>query len=751
MFYTAEANVGGKTISIETGRMARQANGAVLVRCGGTIVISTATCGSQPISEPGFFPLTVDYREKSYAAGKIPGGYFKREGRPTDKETLTSRLIDRPIRPLFPKEYKASTHLVSLVLSHDQQHEPDLLAVLGSSCALMISDIPFLGPVSPVRVGRLNGEFIINPTCAQLAACDLSLTVVCSETSIVMVEGGSLGLPEKIITEALRFAFTQAQTLNKLQMDLVQNVGKKKQEIEPHSVEWKNIDRQPIDPVPVFESYRHRVSEALRTKDKMQVVRGLKTLQDELETAFYLDEPGMKYSFYEQFASLEKDVARHIILDERRRNDGRLLDEIRPITCDVDVLPCTHGSAIFTRGQTQALVTLTLGTALDEQKIDDLEGESTKSFMLHYNFPPFCVGETGFLRGPGRREVGHGALAERSILPIIPREEDFPYTIRIVSDIMESNGSSSMATVCGATLALMEGGVPIREPVAGIAMGLILEGDRYAVLSDISGLEDHLGDMDFKVAGTKDGITAIQMDIKLTGFRFEILEEALEQARRGRLHILETITHAISEPRDTLKPNAPRIFIMKINPEKIAAVIGPGGKIIRALTAETGAKIELEDDGTVKLYSSDKASLEMAIKRVVALTEEASIGKDYMGTVRRIEPYGAFIEIIPGLDGLLHVSRMANYRVQEVKDEMKIGDKVLVRVVEIDRMGKVKLSRQELMDEGKVTGLAPKQPQTNKPSESRHHRASTRPPHDRPSSDKKFGHRRPQRNRDHEE
>ena len=719
MVYRAEVKFGeGKVISIETGKIAKQADGAVMVRSGGSIVLSTVTAEKKNRTDTDFFPLNVDYREKAYAAGKIPGGYFKREGRPTDKETLTARLIDRPIRPLFADGFRCSTHIVNLVLSHDQIHEPDLLAVLGSSASLMISDVPFLGPISPVRIGRIDGKLIAYPTCEELEKSDLNLTVVSSESAVVMVEGGACGLPETVIVDALRFAFDQAQILNKCQRDLQAQAGKPKRSIEALPVMELQKDNVRLDASAIFSETDERFLEAIQSPDKMEVSARLNELKEELKGNFDLEDVESQSTFSSLFKETEKRVARNLILTEKRRNDGRALDQVRPISIEVDLLPATHGSALFTRGQTQALVTLTLGTTLDEQKIDDLEGESFKSFMLHYNFPPFSVGEVGFLRGPGRREIGHGTLAERAILPVLPKEEDFPYTVRIVSDIMESNGSSSMASVCGATLCLMDGGVPIKDPVAGIAMGLITDGDRYAILSDISGMEDHLGDMDFKVAGTRDGITAIQMDIKLTGFRFEILEEALEQARKGRIHILDRMTDAIARPNPELKPHAPRIYLMRINPEKIATVIGPGGKMIRSLTAETGANIEIEDDGSIKIFSANLECLRLAVDRIKAITEEAEIGKDYMGTVRRIEPYGAFIEILPGNDGLLHVSRMANYRVENVTDEMNLGDKVLVRVVEIDSMGKIKLSREELMREGKVAGKKPaeeKKPDSDRP------------------------------------
>jgi polyribonucleotide nucleotidyltransferase len=614
-------------------------------------------------------------------------------------------LIDRPIRPLFPKNFSSPVHIVSLVISHDQQHEPDILAVLGASCALMLSEIPFVGPISPIRIGRVNNEFVINPTMSEAMESDLNLTAVCSESSIVMVEGGGQEVPEEVIIKALRFALEQAQVLNRMQRDLAAKAGKPKHVVEETPIAFISPDGTALDIAEQLEKFRGRIKECIQSEDKLAVYSNLKNLKAEASTLFDLTDPLAYSAFSNRFAALEKDIARTLILSEHHRNDFRQFDEIRPISIEIDVLPCVHGSAVFTRGQTQALVTLTLGTSQDEQKIDDLEGETYKRFMLHYNFPPFAVGEVGFLRGPGRREVGHGALAEKALLPTIPVEEKFPYTVRVVSEILESNGSSSMATVCGASLCLMDGGVPIKEPIAGIAMGLVLEGEEYAILSDISGLEDHLGDMDFKVAGSRNGITAIQMDIKLTGFKFEILEQAMEQAKKGRLFILDKMTAAIAQPRSDLKPFAPRIHIMKINPEKIAAVIGPGGKVIRGLTAETGTKIELEDDGTVKISSTNADSLAEAVRRIGLLTEEVTVGKDYMGVVRRIEPYGAFLEILPGTEGLLHISRFANYRVREVRDEMNEGDQVLVRVAEIDRTGKVKLTRKELMDEGLIKGL----------------------------------------------
>ncbi|MGB3974974.1 MAG: polyribonucleotide nucleotidyltransferase [bacterium] len=738
MVYSAEVILGdGKVISFETGKIAKQADGAVIVRFGDSIVLSTVVAEKQNRQDTDFFPLNVDYREKAYAAGKIPGGYFKREGRPTDKETLTGRLIDRPIRPLFPDGFRCSTHLVNFVLSHGQVHEPDILAVLGSATALMISDIPFLGPISPIRVGRINERLVAFPTYKELEVSDLNLTVVCSETAIVMVEGEACGLPEHVIIEALKFAFEQAQILNAFQKDFQEKVGKVKRALEPVVMAELMKDGLPVDTQAFFVGHEEAFRQAIQGTDKLDVARRLSELNTSLKAAFDMTGPEQEAAFNALFKEAEKKVARQLILKTGKRNDGRATNQIREITCEIDLLPATHGSALFTRGQTQALATLTLGTTLDEQKIDDLEGETFKSFMLHYNFPPFSVGEVGFLKGPGRREIGHGNLAERAILPILPREEDFPYTVRIVSDIMESNGSSSMATVCGATLCLMDGGVPIKKPVAGIAMGLITEDDRYAILSDISGMEDHLGDMDFKVAGTRDGITAIQMDIKLTGFRFEILQEALEQARQGRMIILDRMADAISKSRDELKPHAPRIHLLKINPEKIAKVIGPGGKMIRSLTAETGATIEIEDDGTVKIFSANLDSLRNAVEKIKTITEDAEVGKDYWGVVNRIEPYGAFIEILPGADGLLHVSRMANYRVENVTDEMNLGDRVLVRVAEIDAMGKIKLTREELMREGRVEGKKPSE--TKKQDSDRPRRHPKRDEDRRPfrSSDRK--------------
>lgn len=737
MAYRTDVEFGGKTITIETGHWARQAAGSVVVSCGGTVVICTVAYDPKSSGQADFFPLTVDYRERTYAAGKIPGGYFKREGRPSEKETLTCRMIDRPIRPLFASEYTCATQVVCFVLSHDQQHEPEILALLGTSAALLQSEIPFLGPITPVRIARINSEFVLNPTFQDLENSDLNLLVVASESSIVMVEGGGNEIPEAVIADALMVAFKEAQVLNDVQKKLAVDCGKPKRVFKKPVIEWKNAQGQSCDPETEFASLPDRILSAIQQPGKAAVYSALDVLRDEYSSRFAVSDPTIKGAFAKQFSTIERDVARALILSERRRNDGRALDEIRSITCDIDVLPCVHGSAVFTRGQTQALVTLTLGTTQDEQRIDDLEGESFKSFMLHYNFPSFSVGEVGGLRGPGRREVGHGALAARAIVPIIPKTEDFPYTIRIVSDILESNGSSSMATVCGATLCLMEGGVPIKKPVAGIAMGLVTDDTRYAILSDISGLEDHLGDMDFKVAGTREGITAIQMDIKLTGFDFKIFKEALEQARAGRIHILNIIESTIAHPRQELKPHAPRIHLMKINPEKIAAVIGPGGKVIRALTAETGAKIDIEDDGTIKISSSDATKLNAAISRISAITEEATVGKDYFGTVRRIESYGAFIEIVPGNEGLLHISRVANYRVNDMRDEMNEGDRVLVRVCEIDRMGKIKLTRKELIDEGLVEAKQPPQATSDEGADNAGKpRYSERSNYDRPRGDR---------------
>ncbi|RMG87324.1 MAG: polyribonucleotide nucleotidyltransferase [Candidatus Dadabacteria bacterium] len=683
---TVEIDLGGRALTIETGRMARQAHGAVVVSYGGTVVLVTAVAAEEPREGIDFFPLTVNFQSKTFAAGKIPGGFFKREGRPPDYDTLASRLIDRPIRPLFPKGFRSETQIIATVLSHDSQNSPDVLGIVGASAALSISDIPFQGPIAAVRVGYVDGEYVVNPTLEQLERSRLNLVVAGTRDAVTMVESGSKMLSEEEVLKAIELGHAEIRRIVELQDRLVEQAGKPKREIpavEPDpEIEARVAPIFAEHGVAAYNEPRKKARYALLRQAKKALVEAL-TEEERLREKEYLA----------AFDDLAKRHVRRMILEEGRRIDGRGLADIRPIDCQVGVLPRTHGSALFTRGETQALVVTTLGTSSDEQLIDALEGEYYKRFMLHYNFPPFSVGEARFLRAPSRREIGHGALAERALEPLLPDQETFPYTIRVVSEVLESNGSSSMATVCGGSLSLMDAGVPVAAPVAGIAMGLIIEGDRYAVLSDILGDEDHLGDMDFKVAGTREGITALQMDIKVAGITPEIMRQALEQARQGRLHILGEMEKAISAPRPDISPYAPRITVIKINPEKIKDVIGPGGKMIRKIIQETQTSIDIEDDGSVMIASTNEEQCKKAIKMIEDLTQEAEVGRVYEGIVRRVTDYGAFVEIFPGTDGLLHISEIDKERVNKVTDYMKEGDTVPVKVISIDNTGRIKLSR----------------------------------------------------------
>src|SRR5262245_14262284 len=692
MFKKLEADFHGRRLSIETGRVAKQAGGAVLVQLGETVVLVTATASRAPREGIDFFPLTCDYVEKTFAAGKIPGGFFKREGRQAEKEILTSRLIDRPVRPLFPKGFRCETQVIATVLSHDRENDPDMISILGGSAALTLSDIPWNGPIAAIRVGRVGGALVMNPTTTQLADSDLNLIVAASRDAIVMVEGGARMLPEAELLEALFAAHAAAQPLIDLQEELRAAVGKPKREVEVPA-------RDTTLEAAVQDHVLPKLRAGLAKSVKQERYAALDDTQDEAVTALGGDDPVRRKLVGEIVEKIKKQVVREAIVREGRRVDGRGLAEVRPITCETEVLPRTHGSALFTRGETQALVVTTLGTSSDEQKIDALIGEYYKKFMLHYNFPPFSTGETKFLRGPGRREVGHGALAERALLPVLPNEGDFPYTIRIVSEVLESNGSSSMATVCGGSLSLMQAGVPVKGAVAGVAMGLIKEGDEVRVLSDILGDEDHLGDMDFKVAGTRDGVTAVQMDIKIGGVTRAIMQQALEQAREARLHILGKMDEALAAPRAELSTYAPRIVTLRIKTDRIRDLIGPGGKTIRGIVEETGCKIDVEDDGTVLVASSDGASMQRAIDRIRGLTAEAEVGKIYRGTVRRVVDFGAFVEIMPGTDGLVHISQLANERVRQVTDVVREGDVIDVKVLEVDKSGKIRLSRKEAMRE----------------------------------------------------
>ena len=689
---TASCLINGRTLTIETGEIAKQANGSALVRYGDTLALAAATAATEDRGDLDFFPLTVDYRERTYAAGKIPGGFFKREGRPSEKETLTSRIIDRPLRPLFPAGYKKETQVICTVLSVDNENDPDVVALTAASAALSVSDVPFHGPVGAVRVGYTDNQIIINPTTEELERGQLNMVVAGTREAIVMVEGGALELPEDIVLSALESAHQALQACIDIQLQLQQQTGKDKLPIAAPASD--DTLRQNVEGMA-----GERLRAALTVSGKQERQDALASLQQEVVAAFEGSEDsdiGASPKTIKGFLhDMESAEMRRQILQESRRADGRGLADIRPISGRVSLLPRTHGSALFTRGETQALVVATLGTQGDEQIIDDLGGKTSKRFMLHYNFPSYSVGEVRPLRGPGRREIGHGALAERAIRPVLPAHESFPYTLRVVSDIMESNGSSSMATVCGSALSLMDAGVPIKAPVAGIAMGLIAEGEEVAILSDILGVEDHLGDMDFKVAGTEQGITAIQMDIKIAGVSSDIMARALEQARQGRLHILQEMQRILSGPRVETSTYAPRIVTLKINKDKVREVIGPGGKTIRGIIEATGVTIDIEDDGTVLIASANETASQEAVQIVRDLTKEAEIGQIYMGTVRKIMDFGAFVEIFPGTDGLLHISQISEKRVNKVTDEVQEGDRIIVKVLEVDRNGRIKLSHKE--------------------------------------------------------
>ncbi len=688
MIEKVKTTINGNILSIETGRVAKQANGSAWVQFGETVILAAAVEAEPRNEEQDFLPLTIDYREKAYAAGKIPGGFFKREGRPSEKEILSARLTDRPLRPLFPEGYNHEIQVQIITLSSDQENDGDVLGIVGASAALSISDIPFYTPVAAVRVGRINGEFIANPTFSQLDDSDINMIVAGTREYINMVEGGTREIREEDLVEGLKFAHKEIIKIIDIIDELKTKCGKPKKEFLPPKPPEGLLEA-------VTDMSKDKVLEADKIKDKAEHSEAIKAIKEEVIEKLEERFPECERKIEAIIKDIEKADMRRMILEEEKRMDGRGLSDIREITCEIGVLPRTHGSALFTRGQTQALVAVTLGTKMDEQKIDDLEGETFKSFMLHYNFPPFCVGEVRPIRGPGRREIGHGALAERAIEPVIPTESSFPYTIRIVSDILESNGSSSMATVCGGSLSLMDAGVPIKSPVAGIAMGLIKEGDNYKILTDILGIEDHLGDMDFKVTGTREGITAFQMDVKIAGIGFEIIEEALERTKKARLYVLDIMEKAISEPRSELSPYAPRILFLKVKQDKIGEIIGPGGKIIRGITEQTGAKIEIDDDGTVLIAAVDQKAAEAAKKMIEAIVEEPEIGKTYLGIVKATTNFGAFVEILPGTEGLVHISELENYRVNKVEDVCKVGDKFLVKVLNIDPAGKIKLSKKQ--------------------------------------------------------
>lgn len=685
-----EIDFGGRPVSIEIGKMAKQANGSALIKYGDTTVLVTACAAKEASKGKDFLPLTVNYMEMRYAAGSIPGGFFKREGRPSEKEVLCSRLIDRPLRPLFPEGYFNETQVIATVLSFDPENDPEIAAMLGASTALVASDIPFNNPIAAVRVGRINGKFICNPAYKQQKESDIDLIVAGSQDEIIMVEGGAKMVSEDALLDAMMFAHDSMQEIIKLQKRIIAEIGKPKMPVPA-----VNIDTELTAKVRTFADVK--ISEALNIPSKQDRYQRLSDISKELIEALKSTCEGREDDIIKIFEDLKYHILRKSVISTNTRIDGRGLADIRPISCEIGLLPRTHGSALFTRGETQAMVVTTLGTSEDEQKIDALSGWEYKRFMLHYNFPPFSVGEVKMLRGPGRREVGHGALAERAVANIIPDADTFPYTIRIVSDILESNGSSSMASVCGASLSMMDAGVPTKDSVAGIAMGLIKEGENIAVLSDILGDEDHLGDMDFKVAGTESGITAFQMDIKITGVTKDILRQAIYQAKEGRLHILKKMKEAISSPRTELSVHAPRIITIYVKQEKIKDVIGPGGKNIKGIIEKTGVKIDIDDSGKVNIASPDDEAAQKAIAIIKELTQEAEVGKIYLGKVRKIMDFGAFVEIFPGTDGLVHISQLSEERVKDVKDVLKEGDEVLVKVLEVDRQGKIRLSRKEAL------------------------------------------------------
>jgi len=692
MSHKVEIDLFGSKVSLETGKIAKQANGSVIVRSGDSVVLVTATSSGKPKPGASFFPLTVDYREYTYAAGKFPGGFIKREGRLSEKETLTSRLIDRPIRPLFPEGFGWDTQIIAMVLSADPQYDPGVLAIIGAGAALAISDIPFLHVLGGVRVGLINGAFQANPKYDDVKNAKLSIVVAGTEQGIVMVEAAANEASEAEVVEAIEYGHDCCRKIASGIRELVNLAGKPKKEFVSPGTNQEVLAK-------VSDAVRAELSDALNTQKYGKLESYSRVDQAKQKAIGLFEDEAEKAEAGKVFDALKERIFRDEMLKDRRRPDGRAFDQIRPITCEVSVLPRTHGSAIFTRGETQALVTTTLGTKDDEQRIEMFDAaETSKRFMLHYNFPPFSVGEVGFMRGPGRREIGHGALAERSLAPMIPDEKSFPYTLRVVSDILESNGSSSMASVCGGTLSLMDAGVPLQSPVAGIAMGLVLEDNSYAVLTDIAGAEDHYGDMDFKVAGTKKGITALQMDIKVPNVTTAIMSEALEQARRGRLEILDKMIATIPEHRTQLSQYAPRIYTTKIPTDKIRELIGPGGKVIKGIIDQTGVKIDVSDDGTVNIFASDGNSAQKALQMVSDIAAVAEVGKTYLGKVVRIADFGAFVEIFPGTDGLLHISEISESRIKNVRDELNEGDQILVKVLALEG-NKIKLSRKAILKE----------------------------------------------------
>jgi len=689
--------LGDTQLTVETGKVAKQADGAVVVQYGETMILVTAVSARTAKEGLDFFPLTVEYRESSYAAGRIPGNYFRREGRPNEKEVLTCRLIDRPVRPLFADGYRFETQIVGSVISADADNDPDVLAITGASCALYLSDIPFENPIAGIRIGLIDGKYLVNPTYDERRESTLNLIVAGTEEAIVMVEAQAHEVEEQIMVEALMLAHKEIKRLCLWQKELFKALGIKKRTFETQALDESLV-------LEVEQNFTDRLRLALDTTktDKITSYAAIDALKKEVVDSYFEADAEKRAMVGKVFSRLKEKIFRDDMLGNRRRPDGRKFSEIRPISCEVGWLPRVHGSSLFTRGETQAIVTSTLGTKMDEQFTDDLEtGEIRKRFMLHYNFPPYSVGEAGRFGSTSRREIGHGNLARRAIEPVLPDESEFPYTLRIVSEITESNGSSSMASVCGGSLSLMDAGVPLKRAVAGVAMGLVMEGNRYAILSDIAGAEDHYGDMDFKVTGTTEGITALQMDIKIGGINSMILSEALEQARKGRLHILNIMTQALDQPRTELSQYAPRIITINVHPDKIREVIGPGGKMIRSITEETGAKIDIADDGTISIATADGEAAQAAIARIRAITAEAEIGETYLGTVSRIVDFGAFVEILPGLDGLLHISEISDRRVKDVRDELKEGQQIMVKCIGKEG-NKVKLSRKAVLQEEKA-------------------------------------------------
>jgi len=687
---------GGKRLTFETGRMAKQASGAALVTLGDTVVLATAVASPDPKEGIDFFPLTVDYREYAYAGGRIPGGFIKREGRPSEREVLTCRQIDRPIRPLFPEGFRNETQVIALVFSADKENDPDIIGINAACCALALSDIPFGGPVGAVRVGRVDGQFIINPNYSELRAGDMSITVVGTPNGIVMIESGAKQVSEDAVVDAIEFAHVEIKKICAAITELVGKAGKPKREVKPVEFDQAYYDE-------LYAKVGDRLKDALDTHKhpKFDSYALVKQIKDELKAALPADDPAAPKKLSKYYEAVRENIFRDQVIKERIRPDRRQFDEIRAISIEVGVLPRVHGSALFTRGETQALVTATLGTLDDSQRLETFEGEQKKRFMLHYNFPPFSVGEVGRMTGTGRREVGHGALAERAITAVLPTAEESPYTVRIVSDILESNGSSSMASVCGASLALMQAGIPLKASVAGVAMGLVKEGDHYSILTDIAGAEDHYGDMDFKVAGTRQGITALQMDIKIGGVTGQIMREALAQARNGRIFLLDKMDAVLAEARSEKSEFAPRIHTMQIPVDKIRDLIGPGGKTIRGIIEATGVKIDVDDTGKVNVASSDADGLKRAIETISNLTAVPEVGRIYLGKVVRLAEFGAFVEIFPGTDGLLHISEIAEHRVHEVKDELNDGDQILVKVLGIEG-NRIKLSRKAVLKEQRI-------------------------------------------------